>query len=94
MKIIILSNMLYDYVDDDDNFFTMLNELGLRQADKLDTFIKNIPDIIFSSPHLAAIQSIFPICDKYSVNVNIECALYPIDIGCNYFDSSCDNSYL
>ena len=80
MRIIILSNMSVDYVDNDDNFFTSLNKEGLEMADKLgEISFDNLPDIIFCSPFLSSLQTIFPICNKYSLTVNVDSALYPIN---------------
>ena len=80
MRIIILSNMPVDYVENDDNFFTSLNKEGLEMADKLGEISSdNLPDNIFCSPFLSSLQSIFPICDKYSLTVNVDSALYPVN---------------
>ena len=81
MRVIILSNMSCKYVADDDNFFTSLDKNGLDTADNLTNIASEyLPDHIFCSPFLSSLQTIFPISNKYSIKVNIDNALYPINM--------------
>lgn len=79
MKLILMSNMQCDYVQNDDNFFTMLNVSGLNAADNLEFSSIHNPDIIYCSPYLSSIQTIYPMCKNHEIKINIDNALYPIN---------------
>lgn len=83
MKIIILSN--FDCGSDENgvdyyktDFFSMLNIDGFDHADFLGDRLGVIPDIVFSSPLLCSLQSIYPLCRDNNLKVNVEPALYPV----------------
>ena len=60
-------------------FLTTLNTCGFEQADKIVDFLESIkPDIIYSSPFIRALQTIYPFCKKIDSRVLLECSLYPI----------------
>ena len=57
-------------------FLTELTGVGFEQADELVEILPQNIDIIFSSPFLRTIQTIFPYCKKYNKKINIENSLY------------------
>ncbi len=61
-------------------YSTILSEQGLIDADKIATYLAEEinPDIIYSSPYVRALQTIYPYCQKYNKKVNAECCLYPL----------------
>ena len=76
MKITIIQ--CSDSVNSNDCLST-LTEKGFNDADELVSKIKTInPDIIFSSPFLRTLQTIYPYCNEYNININIDYALLPI----------------
>ena len=80
MKIIIISNDKINKIDNDVSFYDMLTQEGLDDADKISELLKNKekPEIIFSSPYISSLQSIYPYCIKNNLMINIDYALYPI----------------
>ena len=74
MKIIILR---HGNRFDSTLYFTPLTALGLKQADNLITTLQphNI-DIIYSSPFLRVLQTIYPFCEETNKKVNIENSFY------------------
>ena len=58
-------------------YFTPLTSKGIRQADDLVDILKNRKiDIIYSSPFLGTLQTIYPYCIKNDKHVNIENTFY------------------
>jgi broad specificity phosphatase PhoE len=58
-------------------YFTPLTSKGLRQADALVDILKNLKiDIIYSSPFLRTLQTIYPYCIKNNKRVNAENSFY------------------
>jgi len=58
-------------------FFVPLTPHGLENSHVLSNTINEInPDIIFCSPFLRTIQTIYPYCKKYNKKINIEYSLY------------------
>ena len=79
MKIIIISNDKINKIDNDVSFYDMLTQEGLDDADKITELFKNKekPEVIFSSPYISSLQTIYPYCIKNNLMVNIDYALYP-----------------
>jgi len=76
MKIVILNSA--DSVASN-TYLTTLNTIGFEKADKMVDLLESIkPDIIYSSPFIRALQTIYPFCKKIDSRVLPECALYPI----------------
>ena len=76
MKLVILNSA--DTVASN-TYFTTLNTNGFEQADKMVDFLESIkPDIIYSSPFIRALQTIYPFCKRFDRRVLPECSLYPI----------------
>ena len=58
-------------------FFTPLTKEGLIQADNLVELLKDVKiDLIYCSPFLRTLQTIFPYCIENNKNVNIENTFY------------------
>ena len=74
MKLILLRHQERGY---DVGFYSELTENGMTNSyilpDKLNKF--NI-DVIYSSPFIRTLQTIYPYCNKYNKNVNVEYGLY------------------
>ncbi len=62
-------------------FMTILSKKGLEKADKISTFLADEinPDIIYSSPFVRALQTIYPFCYQNKKYINAECCLYPLN---------------
>ena len=62
------------------DFSTMLSHKGFNQADKLVSILHSInPDVIYASPFLRSLQTIYPFCNSYKRKLNAECSLYPLE---------------
>ena len=64
-------------------YFTMLTKNGFIQADELGAVLQDDtgslkPDIIYASPFIRAIQTIYPYCIDNDTKVRLECSLYPV----------------
>jgi broad specificity phosphatase PhoE len=58
-------------------FFSELTEEGIKQSILLENKLKNYDiDVIFSSPFIRTLQTIYPYASKYKKKVNIEYGLY------------------
>ena len=57
-------------------FFTPLTENGLKNADKIKDKLPENVDLIYSSPFLRVLQTIYPYCKKNNKKVNIENSFY------------------
>jgi len=57
-------------------FFTPLTEQGKNNSNKLKDILPENIDIIFSSPFLRTLETIYPYCKKYNKKVNTENAFY------------------
>ena len=57
-------------------FFSPLIDEGLKNAENLKNKVPENIDLIFSSPFLRTLQTIYPYCKKHNKKVNIENALY------------------
>ena len=77
MKIVILNAS--DSLSSNE-FGTILSEKGFTEADKISAILAEEikPDIIYSSPYVRALQTIYPFCRQYKKKVNAECCLYPV----------------
>ena len=76
MKIVILNSA--DSVASN-TYLTTLNTIGFEKADKMVDLLESIkPDIIYSSPFIRALQTIYPFCKNIDSRVLPECSLYPI----------------
>jgi broad specificity phosphatase PhoE len=56
-------------------YFTPLTKTGLEQADKLVDILPQV-DIIYSSPFLRTLQTVYPYCIENDKTVNVENAFY------------------
>jgi broad specificity phosphatase PhoE len=78
MKLTILSNFDLNNDLDYPDLFSHLSSTGFYKADGLSENLKKIyPDIIYSSPFLSALQTIYPTCKKYNKYINIDNSLCP-----------------
>ena len=59
-------------------FFTTLTKKGFEDADKLVEDLPQNIDIIYCSPFLRTLQTIYPYCQKYKKLVFVEYALYEL----------------
>ena len=97
MKIVIIpsafSMQSYEYR-------TILTKQGFECAENICDILKDLQcDIIYSSPFIRSLQTIYPFCIKNKKKVNQECSFYPInrmDNKNNYYSPapiSCSSSY-
>lgn len=78
MRFIILSNLDTGNDYEGLDFFSPLSSIGFYKADSLSDYLEtNIPDVIYSSPFLSALQTIYPTCKKYNKYINIDNSLCP-----------------
>ena len=80
MNLIIIPTLVPDsYVRDSGALMTSLSSTGFTGANEILKKIKVdnglIPDIIYSSPFLSAMQTVYPICNYYNIDINIENSL-------------------
>lgn len=62
------------------NFSTILTKQGFDYADKLSAIIHEInPDMIYCSPFVRALQTIFPYCVNHKKNVKVDYSLCPLE---------------
>lgn len=73
MKLIILR---HEERPNNSLFFTPLTENGKKNAEELKNKLPSNIDIIYSSPFLRTLQTIYPYCREYKKNVNAENAFY------------------
>lgn len=77
MRFVIIPSDKSSYSND---FSSILTEQGFDYADKLATIIDEInPDVIYSSPFIRALQTIYPYCVEHKKNVNVEYSLSPVE---------------
>lgn len=57
-------------------FFTPLTDKGIENAKKIKDVLPENIDIIYSSPFLRTLQTIYPYCKKYNKKINAENAFY------------------
>ena len=77
MKIIIIPSAQSLHSND---YSTILSKQGFSYADTLVSIIDNIkPDVIYCSPFIRAMQTIYPYCIEYNKNIKIECSLSPLE---------------
>ena len=55
----------------------MLSKSGFEKAENLKTTLKIKPDLVFSSPYISTLQTIYPLCFRDKIEANIDNALYP-----------------
>lgn len=76
MKIIIIPSAQSLPFND---FSTILSKSGLDCADTLASVVNDInPDIVYCSPFIRAIQTIYPYCIQHDKNIKVECSLSPL----------------
>lgn len=74
MKIILLR---HEERENNREFYTDLTENGVNNSYLLINKLKKFNiDVIFSSPYIRTLQTIYPYCIKYNKKVNIEYGLY------------------
>lgn len=83
MKIIILRHAQRD---DSHHFFTSLNDEGEKRALALKTLLPPDIDLIYCSPFIRTVDTIFPYCDEHCKKIRIEYSLYKrcTDLHFNY----------
>ena len=57
----------------------MLSKKGFENSDLLETLIPESPDLIFASPYISTLQTIYPYCINNNKNVNIDYSLFPCE---------------
>mgnify|MGYP001172483526 CR=1 FL=1 len=77
MKFIIVSNADTEKVGKMLEPTDMLSKRGFEIADLLQTSIPKSPDIIFTSPFISALQTVYPYCINNNKKVHIDYTLYP-----------------
>ncbi len=103
MKFIIVSNAdttnEYESGDTILKSTDMLSKKGLENSDLLETLIPESPDLIFVSPYISTLQTIYPYCINNNKIVNVDYSLFPCEhkgvkkASCNIFknhDYLCD----
>ena len=61
-------------------YSTMLTKDGFEQADRYTSILEKLkPDIVYSSPFIRALQTIYPFCTKAKIKVRVENSLYPLE---------------
>jgi len=74
MKLILLRHEERGY---DVGFYSELTYYGIYNSFLLEEKLKNYNiDVIYSSPFIRTLQTIYPYCDKYNKKVNAEYGLY------------------
>ena len=74
MKLILLRHEERHY---DIGFFSKLTDNGIIKSCILPDKLKNLNiDVIFSSPFIRTLQTIYPYCKKYNTKINLEYGLY------------------
>ena len=77
MKIVIVSCATYQSSNE---YSTMLTKVGFEQAEKLVSILKSLnPDLIYASPFVRTLQTIYPFCTQAKIKVKPECSLYPLE---------------
>ena len=79
MKFIIITNT---ETNTETNATDMLSKSGFENAENLKKILNITPDIVFSSPYISTLQTIYPFCFTNNIEVNIDYALYP----CKHMD--------
>ena len=83
MKFIILSNA--DTSNEFKNSNTilkstdMLSKKGFENSDMLQSQMPETPDLIFTSPYISSLQTVYPYCINNNKTVNIDNSLYPCE---------------
>ena len=73
MKLIILR---HEERPNNSLFFTPLTENGKKNAEELKNKLQDNIDLIYSSPFLRVLQTIYPYCKKHNKTVNVENSFY------------------
>ena len=73
MKLIILR---HEERPNNSLFFTPLTENGKKNAEELKNKLPDNIDLIYSSPFLRVLQTIYPYCKKHNKTVNVENSFY------------------
>ena len=83
MKFIILSNADTSNEFKKDNSILkptdMLSKKGFENSDMLQSLMPETPDLIFASPYISSLQTVYPYCINNDKTVNVDNSLYPCD---------------
>ena len=83
MKFIILSNADTSNEFKKDNSILkptdMLSKKGFENSDMLQSLMPETPDLIFASPYISSLQTVYPYCINNDTMVNVDNSLYPCD---------------
>ena len=75
MKIVIVNCAISQSSNE---YSTMLTKDGFEQAERYANILEKLkPDIVYSSPFIRALQTIYPFCAKANIKVCAECSLSP-----------------